>query len=175
MLIENYALEISTPPCGANAERHAVLARLATDISEALPYLNATLRGASYYPGAQALIWKNAGHRLAFHALEIAISDLEDRHTAEAELEAAVDLVNRTWERRAEITPDTSTRQRPTAMAVYKLLPRSNCKQCGEPTCFTFAGKLVVGQRPLADCSPLAEAQQAEQRATLAGMLEEWT
>ena len=36
-------------------------------------------------------------------------------------------------------------------------------------------GKLVVGQRPLADCPPLAEAPQAEQRAALEDLLDEWT
>jgi ArsR family metal-binding transcriptional regulator len=167
MLIDNYELEIYTPPCDPGAERYAVRGRLTADISEVLPYLNATLRGAIYYPGASALTWKNAGHSFAFHALEVAVSNIEDRSHAETELKEAVALVNRTWERRAEITPDTSTRQRPTAMAIYKLLPRTNCKQCGEPTCFVFAGKLVVAQKKLTDCPPLAEAQYAEQRAAL--------
>ncbi len=156
MLIDNYELEIYTPPCDPGAERYAVRARLTADISEVLPYLNATLRGAIYYPGAKALTWKNAGHSLAFHAYEVAVSNIEDRSSAETELKEAVALVNQTWERRAEIAPDTSTRQRPTAMAIYKLLPRTNCKRCGEPTCFTFAGKLVVSHKKLTDCPPLA-------------------
>ena len=167
MLLENYDVEIFTPPCDPGAVSYAARAHLTTDISEVLPYLNATLPGAIYYPGAKALTWKTAGHSLAFHAYEVAVSNLEDRGSAEAELKKAVDLVNRTWDRRAEITPNTSTRQRPTAMAVYKLLPRTNCKQCGELTCFIFAGKLVVSQKKLADCPPLAEAQYTEQRAAL--------
>ena len=167
MLIDNYELEIYTPPCDPGAERYAVRARLTADISEVLPYLNATLHGAIYYPGAKALTWKNAGHSLAFHAYEIAVSNLEDRDGAEKKLTEVVDLVNHTWERRAEIVPDTSTRPRPTAMGVYKLLPRTNCKRCGEPTCFTFAGKLVVSHKKLTDCLPLAEAQYAEQRTAL--------
>jgi ArsR family metal-binding transcriptional regulator len=76
-------------------------------------------------------------------------------------------LVNRTWERRAEITPDTTTRQRPTPMAIYKLLPNTNCKQCGEPTCYSFALKLAVSQKKLADCPPLFEPQYAEKRIAL--------
>ena len=167
MLIDNYELEIYTPPCDPGAERYAVRGRLTADISEVLPYLNATLRGAIYYPGAKALTWKGAGHSLAFHAYEVAVSNIEDRSNAEEKLKEAVALVNRTWEHRAEITPDMSTRQRPTAMAVYKLLPRTNCKKCGEPTCFTFAGKLVGAHRILADCPPLAETQYEQQRTAL--------
>ena len=52
-------------------------------------------------------------------------------------------------------------------MTVYKLLPQTNCKQCGEPTCYSFAIKLVASQKKLAACSPLAEPPHAEQLAAL--------
>ena len=41
---------------------------------------------------------------MAFHAFEIATSNVEDRDAAIKELEGLIDLVNRTWERRAEIS-----------------------------------------------------------------------
>lgn len=169
MLIEKYDVEVFTPPCEPGAERYAARARLTTDISKILPYLNATLRGAIYYPFVNALTWKKGGHNIAFHAYEIATSNVEDRDGAEKELNGLIDLVNHTWERRVEITPDTSTRQRPTPMAIYKLLPNTNCKQCGESTCYLFALKLAVSQKKLADCSPLAEPQYTEKRAALEG------
>ena len=166
-MIEKYDLEVFTPPCDPGAERYAARARLMVDISETLPYLNATLRGAIYLPAANALTWKKAGHNIAFHAYEIAVSNVEDQDGAEKELRGLVDLINRTWERRAEITPDTTTRQRPTSMSIFKLLPQTNCKQCGEPTCYTFALKLVASQRKLADCPPLYDPQYAERLAAL--------
>ena len=167
MLIEKYDLDIFTPPCEPGAERYAAAARLTTDISEVLPYLNATLRGAVYHRAANALTWKKGGHDIAFHAYEIATSNVEDRSAAVEELDGLVKLVNRTWERRAEITPDYETHQRPTPMAVFKLLPQTNCKRCGEPTCFTFALKLAASQKKIADCPPLAEPQHAERLAAL--------
>jgi ArsR family metal-binding transcriptional regulator len=167
MLIERYDLEVFTPPCEPGAERYAARARLTVDISEILPYLNATLRGAFYHPSANALTWKKGGHNIAFHAYEIATSNVEDRDGAEKELKGLIDLVNRTWERRTEITPDTTTRQRPTSMAIFKLLPQTNCKLCGEPTCYTFALKLVASQKKLTDCPPLFESQYAENLAAL--------
>jgi ArsR family metal-binding transcriptional regulator len=167
MLIEKFDLEVFTPPCDPGAERYAARARLTTDISEILPYLNATLRGALYHSGANALTWKKGGHNIAFHAYEIATSNVEDRDSAEQEIKGLIDLVNRTWERRAEITPDTTTRQRPTPMAIYKLLPSTNCKQCGEPTCYSFALKLAALQKKIGDCPPLIEPQYAEKLAAL--------
>ncbi len=167
MLIEQYDLEVFTPPCEPGAERYSAIARLMTDISDILPYLNATLRGAVYNRAAKALTWKKGGHAIAFHAYQIATSNVEDQAAAQKEIEGLIGLVNRTWERRAEITPDHETHQRPTPMAVYKLLPRTNCKQCGEPTCFTFALKLAASQKPIADCPPLSGPPYAEQLAAL--------
>jgi ArsR family metal-binding transcriptional regulator len=167
MLIEKYDLEVFTPPCEPGAERYAARARLSVDISEVLPYLNATLRGAVYYPAAMALTWKKGGHNVAFHAYEIATSNVEDRDGAEDELKGLIELINRTWERRSEITSDYKTRQRPTPMAVFKLLPQTNCKQCGEPTCYSFALKLAASQKKLAECSPLADSENVEKLAAL--------
>lgn len=170
MLIENYDLEVFTPPCDPGAERYAARARLTVDISEVLPYLNATLRGAIYHPGANALTWKKGGHNIAFHAYEIATSNVEDREGAEQEIKGLIDLVNRTWERKNEITPDTTTRQRPTPIAIYKLLPNTNCKKCGEPTCYSFALKLAASQKKLTDCPVLSEASYAQQLTALEEM-----
>ena len=171
MLIEKYDLEVFTPPCEPGAERYAARARLMVDIFEVLPYLNATLRGAIYHQEAKALTWKKGGHNIAFHAYEIATSNVDDREGAEKELKGLIDLVNRTWERRAEITPDHKTHQRPTPMAIFKLLPQTNCKQCGEPTCYIFAVKLSASQKKLADCPPLSEPQFADKMATLQEMV----
>jgi ArsR family metal-binding transcriptional regulator len=177
VLIETFDIEVFTPPCDPGAERYAARARLTADISELLPYLNATLRGAVYLPEAQALTCrvgaaqKKGGHNIAFHSYEIATSNVEDREGAEKELKGLIDLVNRTWERRAEITPDHTTRQRPTPMAVYKLLPQTNCKQCGEPTCYTFAFKLTAAQKKLADCPPLFGPQFAEKLTALEAII----
>jgi ArsR family metal-binding transcriptional regulator len=171
VLIEQYELDVFTPPCEPGAERYAAKALLTVDIAAVLPYLNATLRGAVYHQAAQALTWKKGGHNIAFHAHEIATSNVADRDVAIKELDGLVELVNRTWERRAEIEPSTETRQRPAPMAVYQLLPQTNCRACGEPTCFTFALKLVAAQRTPADCPPLQEPAWAAQLAALEALL----
>ncbi len=40
-------------------------------------------------------------------------------------------------------------------LEVYKLLPQTNCRQCGLPTCLAFAVAVMQGQKRLADCPPL--------------------
>jgi len=167
MLIAKYDLEVFTPPCEPGAERFTAIARLYTDIREVFPYLNATLRGAVYNPAAPAITWTKGGHVVVFHPDRIAVSNVADRDAAIAEVAGLVKLVNRTWEERSAIAPDFTVHQRPTPMAVYKLLPGTNCRACGQPTCFTFALKLAAGQVALKQCEPLWEDAYRQQREAL--------
>ncbi|RME46492.1 MAG: Fe-S cluster protein [Chloroflexi bacterium] len=171
MLIDHYDLDLFVPPCEPGSETWSAIARLTVDISEVLPYLNATLRGAIYNQAAKALTWKKGGRTIAFHPYQIAASNLEDRDEATKVIESLVKLVNRTWEKRDEITPSYEQRQRPTPMAVYNLLPKTNCKRCGEPTCWTFALKLIAGQKKLLECPPLFDMAYTAQRSELEIML----
>ena len=170
-LIEGYEMEVFTPPCQPGAETWSAVAHFDGDISPALPYLNATLAGAVYIHAAQALSWKEGGRSIVFHAHKIAAGNLEDRTEAEKVMQGLVNLVNRTWERRAEIEPSLEMRQRPTPMAVLKLLPGTNCRDCGQPTCFTFALKVAAGQRKPEDCPPLQRPEFAGKMADLQAMV----
>lgn len=40
-------------------------------------------------------------------------------------------------------------------LEVYKLLPKSNCRQCQVPTCMAFAAAVIKGQKRLDDCPHL--------------------
>jgi acetyl-CoA decarbonylase/synthase complex subunit gamma len=46
-------------------------------------------------------------------------------------------------------------------LQIYKLLPRTNCKDCGFPTCLAFAMKLAQKQVELAACPHVSEEAQA--------------
>jgi len=45
---------------------------------------------------------------------------------------------------------------------IYKLLPQTNCKECGFPTCLAFAMKLAAKQVELADCPYVSEESKAQ-------------
>jgi acetyl-CoA decarbonylase/synthase, CODH/ACS complex subunit gamma len=50
-----------------------------------------------------------------------------------------------------------------TGIEIYKLLPQTNCGDCGVPTCLAFAMKLAAGQAELSKCPHVS----AESRARL--------
>ena len=47
------------------------------------------------------------------------------------------------------------------------MLPGTNCRQCGQRTCWNFALKLATAQTELALCPPLFEPAFVERRAQL--------
>ncbi len=171
MLIRTYGIDVFTPACDPGAVRYSAIATLDADIAEALPYLNATLQGGIYNQAARAFSWRKDGHYIVFHAGHIAVSNVEDRDGALHAVEALIALVNETWERRGELAPDFTSHERPTAMSLYKLLPQTNCRQCGQATCWNFALKLSLGQAPLSKCPPLQEPAYAERLGQLEALV----
>ena len=54
-----------------------------------------------------------------------------------------------------------------TGLAIYKQLPKTNCKDCGFPTCLAFAMKMAAGQVALDKCPHVtAEAKAALESAS---------
>ena len=47
-------------------------------------------------------------------------------------------------------------------IAIYKMLPQTNCKECGHPTCLAFAMKLAARQAELSACPYVSDETKAE-------------
>ena len=48
-----------------------------------------------------------------------------------------------------------------TGLDIFKSLPKTNCKECGVPTCLAFAMKVASGQAGLDDCPQLTDEARA--------------
>ncbi len=55
-----------------------------------------------------------------------------------------------------------------TGLQIYKLLPQTNCKECGFPTCLAFAMKLAAKQSELAKCPYVTDDAKAKLEAASA-------
>jgi len=53
-------------------------------------------------------------------------------------------------------------------LEIYKLLPQTNCKECGFPTCLAFAMKLAAKQATLSDCPYVSDEAKAKLEAASA-------
>jgi acetyl-CoA decarbonylase/synthase complex subunit gamma len=54
---------------------------------------------------------------------------------------------------------------------VYKLLPKTNCKECGQDNCMAFATKIVNREIEIDSCKPLLKPENAKNYAKLKDLL----
>ena len=45
---------------------------------------------------------------------------------------------------------------------IFKLTPKTNCKECGNPTCMAFAMKVAQGAVPIEKCPHMSEEAKAK-------------
>ncbi len=154
MLVKNYHLEYCRPP-NPGATHLRGLARLDAEITDLLPYLNTVLRGHLYMREPPSLTIKYRAKLITFHPREIAINILKDEAEAEEIMAWLKGVINDTWQRREAITPSFEVPAKPRIMEILKLLPRTNCRGCGEPTCLVFATQVSHGEAGLQDCPGL--------------------
>jgi ArsR family metal-binding transcriptional regulator len=173
-IAKDYDLHLEAPACEPGAEYWNATARFKDDISEVFPYLNAEWKNAIYSPGANQITFQMEDRAVALKENEITISNLPDRDSATIELEKVLAEINRIWMDRENLTPLHTARKRLVAMKVYQLLPQTNCKLCGQPTCFAFASQVTVGEADVSACTPLFdEDTHAAKRQKLLDMVAE--
>ena len=170
MLIDDYEIELSTPACDLESAVYAAKVSLASDVSEVLPYINAKVEKGEFIPGIPVLVWREGGRRYALRPREIAISGLVDRDHAEELVAATVEWINSVWDDRESIEPSYATFEKPKVLDIYKLLPRTNCKECGAPTCMAFADMLAGEKKTLSECPALKDDECADKRSQLMEM-----
>lgn len=157
MLINRYDLEMFSPPCDPGSP--IWVGRLITDVDlgPVMPYINALVKNAFYDAKVPTVVFKEGEYKYALRDKVISIKNFKDRAHAERVGKKAVERINDIWERREGIVPDHATRVAPKLLDILKLLPRTNCKECGRLTCMAFAVQLVEGDKRLEDCPPLVD------------------
>ncbi len=162
MLLESYRLEIFNNECMPGAMTVQCFAHLDQDVSEALPFLNAELGGFTYIKDPPSVTFRLHGKLLTVHGKKIAVNALKDEAEARKIVEWIKREINNAWEQHDEITPRYEGMPQPQVIQILKCLPKTNCRECGEPTCMVFATRVVEGGKGSADCPLLTlEAKAA--------------
>ena len=106
------------------------------------------------------MTFKAHGKLITVHPREIAVNALKDELEADKILEWLKREINEAWNKRDEIEPRYEGAPKPKVFEILKLLPKTNCRECGQPTCMVFATRVAEGAKGPEDCPPLeAEAK----------------
>lgn len=160
-LIGFYEPQIFRAKCNPGFRAVHCIARVDADLSEAIPYINAALGGSAYIEEPRSVMLETHGRLVTVHADRIAINALEDRADAERVLQWIVSEINEIWQNRDSIEPQFGAVEQPRVLDLLRLLPRTNCGDCGAATCTLFAVRLSDGAADPVDCVSLAGSTRA--------------
>jgi len=158
-------------PCFADLSKIRIHARPSADLAEALPYLNAVMQRAVYHHAAPALTITREHRIICLHPQLVTGAKIDDTEDARRQLDWLRKTVNETWAGRQEIEPRYDRRERLTPLPIYKLLPGTNCRECGALTCLAFAVEVAAERASTMRCPPLFTPPLADRRALLLAML----
>jgi ArsR family metal-binding transcriptional regulator len=171
MLLNSYKIT-RILPCIADPEKIRVIAEVSDEIHEVFPYLNAVIKGCIYNHPALTLTIRNEEKLITLHANHVTMTLIEDEKEAYEMLNWLKDLINQTYEKKDQIEPNYSDGDQLKPSDIQKLLPGTNCKECGFRSCLAFAFKLVDQKIEIVKCLPLFSDQFKEKRKVLIEILQ---
>lgn len=158
-------------PCLADPEKIRFIAYLEKDISEVFPYLNVVLKNAIYNHEGKTITLKKEGRLISLHPGKIAAGKIIDEQDARDVLSWLKKEINYCYENKDALTPSFERRQKLTALDIFKLLPGTNCKRCGDLTCLAFAARLSVEDANIMGCQEIFAAHFADKKKMLLSLL----
>ncbi len=163
-------------PCTVEANGIKFLAQADRTIDEILLILYLVIPNANFSEKIGALTYKTQERIVTiFSSGRISMTHVKDRQLAETLVEELRNLINRshvylmTHEK-----PDrelVESKRTLNAMKLYEKLPKTDCKECFEQSCFVFATKLILGEKALQECPPLLSRENSETKKQLEKML----
>jgi len=172
-LISDYTMELIERACEPGSFEYKIELSLPNDVSEALPYLNAATDSIDYLHNEKFLSFRHSDIFCSIRSDLITIAMAHNREEALEMIDTIVSVVNDIWSKRGSIEPKyTGRKAKPPTLSVYKLLPRTNCKECGLATCMAFASALINNQAQIDKCPCLLQDDHVENKKTLTSLLE---
>jgi DNA-binding CsgD family transcriptional regulator/ArsR family metal-binding transcriptional regulator len=130
--------------------------RLDQDVRPLFPYINAVLDDAVYYEQPEHVRFLFNGHRCFLYP-NMTVAYFFDSKTAAKEFALnLIDYLNNIFAQKESIAPNYDQIKQVPIIDILKILPKTNCKECGFSTCMVFAAALIKGKTTADTCPSLA-------------------
>lgn len=164
MLVKGYSdLSVKTPDCHPGVAAWVARFILDADVTQLFPYINAVAEGAEYYENPHHIIFTLDGIRCALYTDNAAASPFTGREQALEFIERLIAFLNDLDSRKESIEPDHKKIEYIPVLEIFKLLPRTNCGECGYPSCMAFAAALSKRETDKEKC-PQYETQELQRK-----------
>lgn len=136
--------------------------KLDRDVSPLFPYINSTSDNAVYYEQPEHMRFLLKGYRCVLYSRTAVTRFFESKTTATLFASDLIDYLNYIYEQKENITPNYAQIKHIPIIDILRVLPKTNCRECGYLSCVAFAvgiikGKVAADKCPRLD-SPMNES-----------------
>ncbi len=148
-------------PCIAEPDKIRVIAKFNQSISKLTPILHLITQASRYSRETNTVTLKaSKGELVTVHGDgRVCIATVESTERAREIIEKIMEALKKAEEilaREGEPSEDLiKRREQVKPLEIYKLLPKTNCGECGEKTCMAFAVKVASGELDVSKCPKL--------------------
>ncbi len=138
--------------------------KLNQNVAPLFPYINGEMEGALWYehPGHIRFLYED--YRCLLYPEQASAHFFETRADAQSFPGRFTDLLNSIDAKKENIRPCFDCIFKVPVMDILKILPKTNCRECGYPTCMAFAAA-VAGGKAMADQCPALTSPMSETAA----------
>ena len=147
-------------PCIADTTKFRIIARVSPPLGGALKLLEPLFPRARYSDKIGALIiQKNNIMITAYSTGNVTMTMIRSEREAKDVLDDLRNTINNAIAK--GITPVPREKVKVDHAEIFQYLPKTDCRICGEQSCYSFAIRLVGGETALDKCTPLLDAKFA--------------
>jgi DNA-binding CsgD family transcriptional regulator len=130
--------------------------RLDRDVSLLFPFINGERDDALVYENPVHVRFLFNGYRCFLYPDTAAVHFFESRDAAKAFIPGFIDFLNDIHSRKEEIRPNYDQIKQISVTDILKILPKTNCGECGYLTCVAFAAAMARGKAVADRCPGLS-------------------
>ncbi len=143
-------------PCIADSTRFRIIANMAPPLAGALKHLEPLFPRGRYSEKIDALIIQRGDVLITIYGTgNVTMTMIKDEAEAMSALEGLRSTINEAIAKGVAPAPREKVRVEP--MEIRKYLPQTDCGECGEQSCYSFAIRLMGGEVSLDLCSPIKD------------------
>jgi ArsR family metal-binding transcriptional regulator len=159
-----YSFRLVNIECLPGSTNFNVVMELEDSIKDLLPYLAAHLPGCTYTHGTDVINFMDHGHIVAIYPQHLTITDLKDQDQAESYCSEYYRNILHVRAHSSKIAPVFEKRPSLSVLDILRLLPKTNCRECGAVSCMAFAASVFRREELISKCTPLITDEPMHQQ-----------
>lgn len=158
-------------PCIADPSKFRIIARMEPPLGGYLKLLEPIFRRARYSERIGALIIRRDNILITVYSTgNVTMTMIKSEEEAKEILQDLKSKINEAIIK--GVTPVPREKVAVDHNEIYKYLPQTDCGECGEQSCYTFAIKVIAGETEIDRCTPLRDPKYAINLEHLRALLE---